>query len=851
MMCELHRWPNPDQPWLLWCQHCKAPWWQEHHAEPNGKHRDYQHDQDYRDGDTSPQALNLSRLHKGEDYAWDALADFDEVSVIDITTKAMPEMQIDAADTLSSGADAQCMLLPVDGSPVDPEMRDEVHDVDQCKEGEIGQYVGVVKDADRAVKGQPRRMWYIYCREIHSKFGQKAVYPKRWPTWATSDAKRRLQVKFTAKLQENGRLVATNVIFLEATTEADVSTVAPTKSLKDIPKKRRKKKTVSEETMTKRVATRQKQINISKASLEYARYIKAVPLDRRMASDPQTPDPNEQIGVKKFNWNVRTWRRGMHKRECERSPCAFFHMGKCDKGRECKFCHRCDWIDADESCRDAPQLDTEEARKSSRRDDANRRTIRHLTHKIQNCFATQANRNANSDEESESVEELSESHSETGEVQGLCEWVTDSDSGEDPMPLTIDQMTHVEHREVAGSLSSGADAPCMLLPVDSLPVRQQQYDVSDSEMWEVCPTFTTIQPLQVESWRESGNDVQPYDTDWKQREAEEALQLFFWTSDDVDPPDNATQDETMTYCDGCEIYLEWANMIWSLDQWICSTCANEVMFKAGQWSSELPARPTTMHVDPNESREWQKENMTWNGDCFSIDESSLVFALEETDLKDKLESSVKQGSVQANAKMLRRIHQYGKEYQQSNHYWHASSTSSSTSASSMTTERSSVPPSLERVTPETPPPFTFNAEGNAVPLGAPMAFGPTVLSSARQLDIIAQRSSQSSGRPDTFQITDLNAVAWGRPNMVDDSPRVFAGSTGVPAAVPKPKPVAKPKPPPLPEIPEEPVTQTYLGRAQAHQARKPTNSHRSKSNRHSMSCFSSATRDFHWDRHAS
>ncbi len=141
MMCERHRWPSPDQPWLLWCQHCKAPWWQEHHAEPSGKYRDYQHDQEYRDGDTPPQALNLSRLHKGEDCAWDALADFDEVSVTDITTKAMPEMQTDAADSLSSGAGAQCMLLPVDGSPVAPEMQDEVHDVDQCKEGEIGQYV--------------------------------------------------------------------------------------------------------------------------------------------------------------------------------------------------------------------------------------------------------------------------------------------------------------------------------------------------------------------------------------------------------------------------------------------------------------------------------------------------------------------------------------------------------------------------------------------------------------------------------------------------------------------------------------------------------------------------------------
>ena len=680
--------------------------------------------------------------------------------------------------------------------------QDEVHDVDQCKEEEIGQFVGVVKDTNRAIKGQPRRFWYIHCRDIQSKFGQKAVYPKRWPTWATSDAKRRQQVKFTAMLQENGRLVATNVIFLEATIEADVNTVAPTKSLKDIPTKRRKKKIVSEETMIKRVAARQKQINIAKASLEYARYIEAVPLDRRSASDPQTPDPNERIGLKKFDRKRATWRRAMHKRECERLPCAFFHMGKCDKGRECKFCHRCDWTDGDESCRDVSQLDTEEIWKSWRQGNARRRTNRYLTTKIQNCFATQANRNANSDEEYESAEELSESHSETGEVQGLCEWVTDSDSGKDPMPLTIDQMTHVEFREDAGSLSSGVGAQCMLLPVDGLPVRQQQCDVSDSEMWEACPTFTMIQPLQVEPWRELGNDVQPFDTDWKQVEAEEALQLFLWTSDGIDPPDKATQDETMTYCDGCGIYLEWANVIWSLDQWLCSKCANEVMFKAEQWSSELPAKPTTMHVDPNESHEWQKKNMTWNGDCM-IDESSLVFVLDEPDLKDKLKSSVKQGSVKANAKMLRRIHQYGKEYQQSNHYWHASSTSSSTSASSMTTERSSVTPSLERVTPETPPPFIFSADGNAVPLGAPISLGPTALSSARQLDVIAQRSSQGSGRP----------------NMVDDSPRVFAGSTGVPAAVPKPKPVAKPMPPPLPVIPEEPVTQTLHGRAQAHAQR--------------------------------
>ncbi|RYG41222.1 hypothetical protein EON68_03330 [archaeon] len=62
-----------------------------------------------------------------------------------------------------------------------------------------------------------------------------------------------------------------------------------------------------------RSATRQRQIDLGKNTLGYARYRAQVPLDSRGVRDPQTPNPYAS-DISKRHWDsmVRTWRRALH-----------------------------------------------------------------------------------------------------------------------------------------------------------------------------------------------------------------------------------------------------------------------------------------------------------------------------------------------------------------------------------------------------------------------------------------------------------------------------------------------------------------------------------------------------------
>ncbi len=121
----------------------------------------------------------------------------------------------------------------------------------------------------------------------------------------------------------------------------------------------------------------------------------------------------------------------------------------------------------DEYCRLAMEPDMK-----SKKIIAKRRTYLYLTSKIQNFFAARANLNADPDEKNDSATELDDCSSEVSEIHGVCEWVTDSDPEEDPMPLATDRV----------------------------PEHAPRRDGSEPEMWEVCSTFTTTQPIQVNLW---------------------------------------------------------------------------------------------------------------------------------------------------------------------------------------------------------------------------------------------------------------------------------------------------------------------------------------------------------------
>mmetsp|Transcript_20254 Transcript_20254/g.57916 ORF Transcript_20254/g.57916 Transcript_20254/m.57916 type:complete len:431 (+) Transcript_20254:100-1392(+) len=69
----------------------------------------------------------------------------------------------------------------------------------------------------------------------------------------------------------------------------------------------------SDATITaRRVAARQRQIEIGKARPEYLEYVQRVPPSRRKESDPQTPDPCARVSKRQFDRQLSNWRRMLH-----------------------------------------------------------------------------------------------------------------------------------------------------------------------------------------------------------------------------------------------------------------------------------------------------------------------------------------------------------------------------------------------------------------------------------------------------------------------------------------------------------------------------------------------------------
>ena len=58
---------------------------------------------------------------------------------------------------------------------------------------------------------------------------------------------------------------------------------------------------------------RMKQISFGKATVGYRNYCNRVPRDKRGASDPQTPNPNQRCSKRAFDGKLRLWRRALHR----------------------------------------------------------------------------------------------------------------------------------------------------------------------------------------------------------------------------------------------------------------------------------------------------------------------------------------------------------------------------------------------------------------------------------------------------------------------------------------------------------------------------------------------------------
>lgn len=62
----------------------------------------------------------------------------------------------------------------------------------------------------------------------------------------------------------------------------------------------------------RRALARQRQIDIGKARPEYLRYVKEVSKERRLPSQPQTPDPHASVSKRQFDRQLSEWRRLLH-----------------------------------------------------------------------------------------------------------------------------------------------------------------------------------------------------------------------------------------------------------------------------------------------------------------------------------------------------------------------------------------------------------------------------------------------------------------------------------------------------------------------------------------------------------
>lgn len=70
----------------------------------------------------------------------------------------------------------------------------------------------------------------------------------------------------------------------------------------------------------KRVAGRQRQVDIGKARPEYIRYVQAVPKECRTPTRPRTPDPTARVSKRQFDRQLSEWRRLLHEYDDPSAP---------------------------------------------------------------------------------------------------------------------------------------------------------------------------------------------------------------------------------------------------------------------------------------------------------------------------------------------------------------------------------------------------------------------------------------------------------------------------------------------------------------------------------------------------
>ncbi|KAM9965777.1 hypothetical protein ACTFIR_005951 [Dictyostelium discoideum] len=72
------------------------------------------------------------------------------------------------------------------------------------------------------------------------------------------------------------------------------------------------KKTPLKETDPKRLAARQRQIDIGKMTAGYKNYIALVPKSKRKPTDPKTPNKNQVCSKRSWDGQIKKWRRQLH-----------------------------------------------------------------------------------------------------------------------------------------------------------------------------------------------------------------------------------------------------------------------------------------------------------------------------------------------------------------------------------------------------------------------------------------------------------------------------------------------------------------------------------------------------------
>mmetsp|Transcript_34796 Transcript_34796/g.63359 ORF Transcript_34796/g.63359 Transcript_34796/m.63359 type:complete len:234 (+) Transcript_34796:53-754(+) len=70
----------------------------------------------------------------------------------------------------------------------------------------------------------------------------------------------------------------------------------------------------------RRVAARQRQVDIGKARPEYVRYLQFVPKEQRTPTCPRTPDPLACVSKRQFDRQLSEWRRQLHEYDDPDAP---------------------------------------------------------------------------------------------------------------------------------------------------------------------------------------------------------------------------------------------------------------------------------------------------------------------------------------------------------------------------------------------------------------------------------------------------------------------------------------------------------------------------------------------------